>query len=385
MASKKELLFKSIYKTGFAVALGLSMGVCGVTGAYGGIIVALIAAVFMNITPDTLVSPVLTEFLIVTTAASMAGPGAGIAVAVPGAILMFFLSRSSLFRDIMRNSGASGTISLFTALAVTILVTNTYFGIGASGNTVIEMLRSYRSLGFHPNWRGILYGTIVMVVMITFPRKFKKAKNVMNMAFAALLITLVLNLFLTPSSLPVPFAQVGDREGALFDFGFDVSGKNILLIIISALAFGITAAVSVAGDTSLPARGGAALATAASSVFGCPVTARGNSAPGDYISGIISAVASGLIFAATRGFYRLPAASCAVVLIVAAWQSLDKPSLRRAFGGAGAIVSPLIILGSLATIPALGVLAAFACAVLKSRLKGERETAGHDNRQEFAV
>ncbi len=375
MTSKKELLFKSVYKTGFAVAFGLSMGVCGVTGASGGMIVALISAAFLNITPDTLVSPVLTEFLIVTSAASMAGPGAAAAVAVPGAILMFFLSRSKALCAAMRDSGGTGIISLFTALAVTILVTNTYFGIGASGSTVIEMLRTYRSLGFHPNWRGILYGTIVMVVMITFPRKFKKAKNIMNMAFAALLITFVLNLCLTPGSMPVPFAQVCDRAGTLFDLTLEISGRNILLIIVSALAFGITGAVCAAGESSLPGRAGASLSAAASSVFGCPVTAGGNSAPRDYISGIIAAAASGLIFIITNGFSRLPAASCAVVLIVAGWQSLDKPSLRRAFGGAGAIVSSLIILASLATIPAFGVLAAFAFAVFKTRLKGEGSSA----------
>ncbi len=369
MTSKKETLIKITYKTGFVIAFCLSMSVCGPFGITGGIIVALISAVFLNITPDTLISPMLTEFLILSFTASKAGPGAVIASAVPGVIIMSALSRSSKFHKAFTESGAAGIISLFTALAITILVTDSYFGIGACGDTVIEMLKSYRSLGFHPNWRGILYGTIVMVIMITFPRKFKKAKRIINMAFAALVITFILNLLLAPESLPVPFEEIGHPDEKLFDFTLDLSGKNILIIILSALAFGITASITRAEKEGKVPLANSAVSAVASSAFACPVTAQGNSCPADYISGIISAVAAGLIFIITNGFARLPAASCAVVLIVAAWQNLDKPALRKAFGGFSAIASVIIIAAALATIPALGVLLAFAFALIKPSSK----------------
>ena len=58
---------------------------------------------------------------------------------------------------------------------MTILQTNNYFGINATGVSAVDMLLSYRSFGFHANWRTVLYGTIVLVLMITYPRKFKKA------------------------------------------------------------------------------------------------------------------------------------------------------------------------------------------------------------------
>ena len=51
---------------------------------------------------------------------------------------------------------------------MTILQTNNYFGINATGVSAVDMLLSYRSFGFHANWRTVLYGTIVLVLMITY-------------------------------------------------------------------------------------------------------------------------------------------------------------------------------------------------------------------------
>ena len=68
----------------------------------------------------------------------------------------------------------AGGFTIGTALVMTILQTNNYFGINATGVSAVDMLLSYRSFGFHANWRTVLYGTIVLVLMITYPRKFKK-------------------------------------------------------------------------------------------------------------------------------------------------------------------------------------------------------------------
>ncbi len=84
------------------------------------------------------------------------------------------------------------------ALYLTVMLTTDYFGIGAVGNTAKEMISSYISLGFHPNWRGVLYGTIVMVIMITFPRKFKKTTKIIDASFIALILTTIVNFFLNP-------------------------------------------------------------------------------------------------------------------------------------------------------------------------------------------
>ncbi|MBR3620368.1 MAG: hypothetical protein IKN56_02585, partial [Clostridia bacterium] len=84
----------------------------------------------------------------------------------------------------------------------------------------------------------------------------------------------------------------------------------------------------------------------------------------------------------TKGFARLPAASCAVVLIVAAWQSLDKPSIKLAFKGGRAVASALIILAALASNPAPAVLLPVAIELIKAAGKSsENEETDDENKE----
>ena len=71
-------------------------------------------------------------------------------------------------------------ISLGLCIGATILLTNSYFGIGATSATPLEMLKSYRSLGFHPHFMGLLTGTITLFTMITYPFKFKKLSKILD-------------------------------------------------------------------------------------------------------------------------------------------------------------------------------------------------------------
>jgi MFS superfamily sulfate permease-like transporter len=91
---------------------------------------------------------------------------------------------------------AGGALGL--CIGATILFTNSYFGIGASGATPLEMLKSYRSLGFHPHFMGLLTGTITLFTMITYPFKFKKLSKIIPAPFITVAIPYILNLFLNP-------------------------------------------------------------------------------------------------------------------------------------------------------------------------------------------
>ena len=91
---------------------------------------------------------------------------------------------------------AGGALGL--CLGATILFTNSYFGIGASGATPLEMLKSYHSLGFHPHFMGLLSGTITLFTMITYPFKFKKLSKIIPAPFITVAIPYILNLFLNP-------------------------------------------------------------------------------------------------------------------------------------------------------------------------------------------
>ena len=103
----------------------------------------------------------------------------------------------------------AGGFTIGTALVMTILQTNNYFGINATGVSAVDMLLSYRSFGFHANWRTVLYGTIVLVLMITYPRKFKKLHRKIPAQFVSLVIALGLHLCLVPSAGQSPVLEVG--------------------------------------------------------------------------------------------------------------------------------------------------------------------------------
>jgi hypothetical protein len=130
---------------------------------------------------------------------------------VGGVIISYLLSK--IIKRNHRINSVIAWVTLVLALVATIILTNQYFGIGASGSTAIEMLKSYRSLGFHPHFRGLLYGTITLFAMITYPFKFRKLNKTLPSEFMTLLIPLILNLFLNPvknlttvneiSSLPI--------------------------------------------------------------------------------------------------------------------------------------------------------------------------------------
>ncbi|MGN1315744.1 MAG: hypothetical protein ACI4VW_01650 [Acutalibacteraceae bacterium] len=115
---------------------------------------------------------------------------------VGGAIIYFFIEKLTEGKKYVESAFA--VISLVLALWATVILTNKYFGIGAQGSTPFEMLKSYRSLGFHPHFRGLLYGTITLFAMITYPFKFKKLNKILPAEFMTLVIPLVLNLFLNP-------------------------------------------------------------------------------------------------------------------------------------------------------------------------------------------
>ncbi len=176
---------------------------------YSFIITLLILSVYFTKTDIKKIMPVFVAFLLVMFFSSAFGNTAALVslltVTLISAIYIFLPERFKI-----RNNAVTAGFSLATALTVTVLLTTYYFGIGASGNNVREMIASYLSLGFHPNWRGVLYGTIVMVIMLTFPRKFKKFCTTVKAPFIAIVVTLILNCFLNPSDMPTAISEIGN-------------------------------------------------------------------------------------------------------------------------------------------------------------------------------
>jgi len=89
-------------------------------------------------------------------------------------------------------------LSLGAALTITMHQAAGYFATGAFGGSMPELLASYRMFGFHPNWRTVLFSTIMMVVLITWPRKFPKLSKTLPAGFVGIVATTALNLLLNP-------------------------------------------------------------------------------------------------------------------------------------------------------------------------------------------
>jgi len=119
--------------------------------------------------------------------------------------------------------------SLGAALMMALYQCSGYFAVGASGAGVLELLRSYRGLGFHPNWRTVLFSTIMLVILITWPRKFKRLSRTLPAGFVGLVAVTALNFALNPDPLrstvlefPIPWLPFFHRV--------PVSALSMLLI-----------------------------------------------------------------------------------------------------------------------------------------------------------
>ncbi len=369
MTDKKEMIKNSIYKASLLLPLCISLAVCGGLPSFYGLIVALIGAVLLHISPETDLSPTLLLFLVFLYANSVIGKEALPLCGIAGVAVCLIILAVRPMKKKLTESLSIGSLSLMTALFVTVFVTNSYFGIGAEGNTIIEMLKSYRSLGFHPNWRGILYGTIVMVVMITFPRKFKKGTKIVAAPFYALVITYILNLLLVSNKSIHPFPELGKPE---LKFGFDSSliatldAKAIIIITLSGIAAGIVFAYVLAkAESTGKAIISASASNAVSSVFGFPAVATGNTDSQGFVSGAIAAVMIAAVSVPTLIFARLPVSSAAVILIVVGWQNLDKQAIKTAFKKPLAIIGFLIAISvSAIYFPAAGVIIALLFSII---------------------
>lgn len=226
------------------------------------------------------------------------------------------------------------TLSL--AIGVTILLTNHYFGIGAMGETPLEMLKSYRSLGFHPNFRGLLYGTITLFTMITYPFKFRKLNKYLPAEFITVLIPLILNLFLNPEKElttinEINFLSLDECFKNIPLYFSDFSASEIPQIIKNGIAVGVIL-LGYSSRENAPETNITFTANALSGGFaGMPVrrfSVRGY--------GRIAAVTSLIVISLSvllfpKMLSRIPMHCVGSMLIVSAWQNMPYKALAEVF------------------------------------------------------
>ena len=290
-----------------------------------------------------------------------------------GAVLFFLSSLTKSDRTFPHSVTLGASVGL--AFCVTALLTTYYFGIGASGATAFEMLKNYRYLGFHPNWRGVFYGTITLFAMITYPFKFRKLSQYLPAEVVSLAIPFVLNLFLNPNGETTPILELGDVSSLNVPFfvrerlgvGTEPTVRDCFLTVVQG-ALAIAAIMFIYSEKSGKTPLITASANAVSGIFGgIP------SLPTEIKSYSVSACAVAAASAAAVGclapslIARLPLHSLAVVLIVSAWKEVPFSEFSKMFK-TEKFLGAVFLTVTLAAFVFLGVFSAFVVCMLLSLL-----------------
>ncbi len=315
---------------------------------YKEIIGTLLACAAMIFTPADKakkIMPFYISFMIIGYAHQI-GANVLVACAVCGALLI----ASAFCFDKLKKTFSSPVISgvmLSGALTATVLFTTQYFGIGATGITVREMIASYLSLGFHPNWRGVLYGTIVMVIMITFPKKFKIFSKTVSASFIAITVTLVLSLCLNPSDMvtainEVSFSSADFAKGFLTERFINFEINEIISSVLCGIALYFVCFYA-ACENKESTKSDFIKCGISNALFGglisLPMPCGIKSSKYKLLPGIVAAALTFLIcFFGKSLLFRIPVHSCAVVIIVGAWQNVKWSEIKKAFGGITSII-----------------------------------------------
>ncbi len=323
-------LFIFSYSLCFAVSLQLNIWY------------ALVTAITVSLISITLKSEVLapdTFFTVPLLLVLSSGNNALLPFAVIVGGLMF-LALSKKFKNYKTNTAITSALKLSLAFSVTALLTTHYFGIGAEGFTVIEILKTYRSLGFHPNWRGVFYGTITLFCMITYPFKFKKANKYLPAECFSLLLPLILNLILNPQENYTPINELSRNFDFItksdlsfflpsFSTEFDFSMQSYVNAFQSAFSVGALLLLFNSKNKRTDSTGVASILNGIQGGF--PVRnykIRGYSLTSAIISVFLIIYSC---FFLDDILMRIPLHSAAVVLIVNAWKQVPFGDLAKSF------------------------------------------------------
>ncbi|MDR2647576.1 MAG: hypothetical protein LBB67_05600 [Oscillospiraceae bacterium] len=145
------------------------------------------------------------------------------------AIILFLIIVLSVFwYPKMWTSKAIFAFAVVCAVVMTLYQTAGYFAVGAQGTNVWRLLQSYGQLGFHANWRTVLFSTIMLVVLITFPRKFKRLHKIFPASLFGILLVTGLNMLLNPIPARSTVLELGHNW--LFFERTPISALSMLLI-----------------------------------------------------------------------------------------------------------------------------------------------------------
>ena len=331
---KKDAL-GSLTAVGWIFPLALAFGSNSPFGAAAGIVGAIAACIIGSGSPNRIPTPHVEVFAILIYAANTIGvPGAMLSCIIAGMLLLFVATiqfNKSFFKI---PPAALGAVTFIVAAVLCIIQVNYYFGIGVPAGSAFETLVAYRSYGFHSNWRGVLYGTITLVIMITYPIKFKKLSRKVPAPAVALVLTTVLNLFLNPVAERTVIDEVGSFASTpsfllVGDISiFDVTPEKLLPSFIYAWALVVVLVADTLMKENQLSVVRSSLAFKGLRSIICPVcdgmTVGDESSEGETRMIVLSILAHPVIM-------RVPTATLAVIIICTAWKKVRFKVIKTAF------------------------------------------------------
>ena len=301
---------------------------------------------------------------------------------IAGAVLFFAVSRIQNALKVPESVMLGASVGL--AFSVTALLTTYYFGIGANGATVFEMLKNYRYLGFHPNWRGVFYGTITLFAMITYPFKFRRLSKYLPAEVVSLAIPFVLNLLLNPNGETTPILEFGSLSsvagirglGGFLPVADTPSEVGSFLSPVLQGAFSLAVIMLLFGEKDSKISNISSAASAAAGIFGgfpaVSTEIKCYSVSSAAVA-VVSSAAVGLLFPSLLS--RLPLHSLAVVLIVSAWQKVKFSRFGTMFK-TEKVLGAVLFASVVASFVFLGVFKALViCVLLAALMRGAERRA----------
>ena len=332
----------ALYIFPLTLSVGVLSGVGVFAGAVAGVIGCLLCAV-----GKSMYAPCWMLFMPAFFLIKEFGTGFAFLAMLVGSVMhllvQFVLQKKNMKFEL--TDAAKAGLALGAAFLATVILTKDYFGIAASGNTALEMLRSYRSNGFHANWRGVLYGTITLVIMITWPRKFRTFKKYLPAPFMALLIPLAFNMLLNRESYRTPVYETGAYSLTDLSVLFDFSANEHTWLLLPVVGVGFCVCLFVAGaffDSDREEATGFAVSNVLTSAVCLPLRSYEYSA-GSFVGGLVGAMTVISLSCAFPLVSRMPTHSMAVVLITLGWQSVPWGLIAKSFRSGVKSITALVL------------------------------------------
>lgn len=121
------------------------------------------------------------------------------------------------------------------AIVIALGQVDNFFGVKSSGDNAIEKIISYFKLGFDVNLAAVVFGLLVILIMVMYPKKWNA---IVPSSLVGIVVALIVNLIINPDGTLV--AEVGAipkslfTENSLVNTGLDL--ENITSLITPAIS-----------------------------------------------------------------------------------------------------------------------------------------------------